>query len=321
MAFSFSTALDVMIALFFVFMLIGLICSQLNDKIAAALRMRAKGLEEGLQKFITGDSDLKKNIYANALIQTLVPEEGLVTQWLDKTSGLKNLLRSNEKLLGIPKQTFALALFNILIPNPNSGKTTVGALKTAVAGMHADLHIRAPLLSILSTANDNIDTARQNLESWYETTMKKTTEIYQGHMWRMAFLIGLAVAVFLNVDAIAVGTRLWSDSSLRSSLVAEANKYAQGTPEKEKALAQLNALNLPIGWNVQTAPGAKDFLSKQQTLSVIPGDWTPTPGQASRAIGFWDYVWKVIGMLVIAVAGAQGAPFWFDLLRKVTKPV
>jgi hypothetical protein len=58
-----------------------------------------------------------------------------------------------------------------------------------------------------------------------------------------------------------------------------------------------------------------------QTLSVIPGDWTPTPGQASRAIGFGDYVWKVIGILLTAVAGAQGAPFWFDLLRKVTKPV
>ncbi|MCI0477775.1 MAG: hypothetical protein L0Y55_16150, partial [Anaerolineales bacterium] len=195
----------------------------------------------------------------------------------------------------------------------------IGQLQTQVQNLPKESPLRAPLLSIIATAGSSIDTVRGNLEAWYDSAMDKTTKLYQAHMWRLALAIGLSVAVILNVDTIAVGTRLWSDSSLRSTLVAEANKYAQGTADKEKALEQLNALNLPIGWQVKTAPGAKDFLTQLQTLSITPADWTPVPGQTARVIGLWDYIWKVIGMMVTAVAGAQGAPFWFDLLRKLTR--
>ncbi len=320
MSFSFSAIMDVAVGLFFVFLLVSLVCSQINDKIGLWLRMRAKGLEEGLRKFITGNTNLKQSIYDNALIQTLIPEDPLATQLLEKTPGLKNLIRSGPKPLGIPKQTFVLALLNILVPNPVSGLTTVGQLQNAVNGLSTDSPIRAPLLSIISTANNDIEAARKNIEAWFEVTMDKTTKLYQAHMWRLALIIGLGVAIVLNVDTLSIATSLWNDSSLRSALVAEAGSYVQNSPQQQAALDKLNTLKLPIGWNVVTRPNIcvfpNDWFTKPQlgaTNPVPQNDPCSPPALPQRA-----YLFKIAGWLLTAIAGAQGAPFWFDLLRKLT---
>jgi hypothetical protein len=319
MSVSFSAILDVAIGLIFVFLLVSLVCSQINDKIALWLRMRAKGLEEGLRNYITGQTQLTVDLYNNPLVQSLIPNDPWLTKFLARIPLLNGLIRAPSNPVHIPAKTFALALFNILVPNPASGLTTVGQLQAAVSNLPPNSPIREPLLAIISTANNNIETVRQNLEAWYDSTMDKTTKLYQAHMWRLGFVISLVIALLFNVDAVGIGSSLWVDSALRSTIVAEANKYAQGTPEKAKALEQLNALNLPIGWNVKTAPDAKDWQTTLQTLTITPADWAPKPGQPPRQIGFWDYVWKTIGILITGVAGAQGAPFWFDLLRKLTQ--
>jgi hypothetical protein len=319
MSVSLSAILDVAIGLIFVFLLVSLVCSQINDKIATWLRMRAKGLEEGLREYITGETSLTTDLYSNPLIQSLTPVDPWLTKFLEGIPLLNGLIRAPRNPTYIPAKTFSLALFNILVPNPASGLTTVGQLQAAVSNLPLNSPLREPLLAIISTANNNIETVRQNLEAWYDSTMEKTTKLYQAHMWRLAFFISLAIALVLNVDAVGIGSSLWVDSALRSTIVAEANKYALGTPEKAQALEQLNALNLPIGWNIKTAPDAKDWQTKLQTLTIVPADWAPKPGQPPRQIGFCDYVWKAIGILLTGFAGAQGAPFWFDLLRKLTQ--
>lgn len=319
MSVSFSAILDVAIGLIFVFLLVSLICSQINDKIALWLRMRAKGLEEGLRNYITGQTQLTVELYNNPLVRSLTPIDPWITKFIQSIPLLNGLIRAPSNPVHIPAKTFALALFNILVPNPASGVTTVGQLQTAVSNLPPNSPIREPLLAIISTANNNIEIVRQNLEAWYDSTMEKTTKLYQAHMWRLGLFISLVIALLFNVDAVGIGSSLWVDSALRSTIVAEANKYAQGTPEKAQALEQLNALNLPMGWKVKAAPDAKDWQTQLQTLTITPADWVPKPGQLPRQIGFWDYVWKAIGILITGLAGAQGAPFWFDLLRKLTQ--
>lgn len=319
MSVSFSAILDVAIGLIFVFLLVSLICSQINDKIALWLRMRAKGLEEGLRNYITGQTQLTWDLYNNPLIQSLTPNDPWLTKFLERIPFLNGLIRAPSKPVYLPAKTFALALFNILVPNPATGQTSVAELRAAVSNLPPNSPLRESLLVIISTADNKIETVRQNLEAWYDSTMDKATKLYQAHMWRLGFVISLAIAIIFNVDAVGIGSSLWVDSALRSTIVAEANKYAQGTPEKAKALEQLNALNLPIGWICKTAPEAKDWQTQLQTLTITPVDWAPKPGQAPRQIGWGDYFWKVVGYLITGFAGAQGAPFWFDLLRKLTQ--
>jgi hypothetical protein len=305
-----SAVLDVAIGLVFVFLLVGLICSQVGDKIAQWLRWRAKGLEKGLRKYILGEerTDLLDAIYANPLVQSVAPEDMWVTKALRKIPWVDRLVHTGQRPTWISSKMFVTALTKVLLPD-ESGETDIEKLRAAIATMPSTTPMRGSLLFIIDTANGKIETARKGIEEWYDNAINKTTAVYQRNMWGFSLLIVVLVAVFLNVDTIAVGTNLWNDSALRTALVNQATKYAQGTPEQAKAMQELSSLNLPIGWRVTVRPA----------FSAVPNDWLPKPGQAATPIGLRAYVLKIAGWLITALAGAQGAPFWFDLLRKLTQ--
>ena len=313
-----SALLDVIIGVVFVFLLTSLVCSSVGDQISEWLRWRAKGLEEGLRNYVTGDQDLLAGLYANPLIDSLVPEEPWITKTLSKLPLIGGTISHRKEMpVNIPAKTFTLALFDLFIPNA-MGETTVSQLRASVATLPPNSPLRAPLLSIVSTAENNITTVRANIENWYDTTMQKTTKLYQGHMWRFALVLGALVSMFLNIDTISIGKNLWNDAALRSMLVAEANKYTQGTPEKDKALDQLNSLGLPIGWQVTVTNPTADPITRLFSLRFAPTDWLAKPNQPAIQVNGGALFFKAFGWLISALAVAQGAPFWFDFLRKLT---
>jgi uncharacterized membrane protein YedE/YeeE len=118
--------------------------------------------------------------------------------------------------------------------------------------------------------------------------------------WTQAvqFGLGLALAVALNVDPIQIATTLNDNEQLRAAVGAQAVAMsAAGSPDAvtETAEARLNdmqvrlaATSLPLGWEGM----AKAYFAEH-------------------------YVWVVFGWLLAALAGSLGAPFWFDLLKKV----
>ena len=67
-----------------------------------------------------------------------------------------------------------------------------------------------------------------------------------------------------------------------------------------KAVQALETLRLPLGW--QAAP-------------FKPIDWVP----AGRTWSSGPALLKLFGCLLTALAGTQGAPFWFDILRKLSQ--
>lgn len=317
-----TAILDVAIGLIFVFLLVSLISQQINDKISEWLRMRAKGLEEGLRKFIISNDDFQALIYNNPLIKSAIPEDPVATQIIEKIPGLNKLLRAPKNPISIPSKTFATVLFDTLIPN-NAGQTTVSQLRAAIATLPPTMPLRDPLLHIIATTENDIAKVRSNIEGWFDTTMEKTTQLYKAHMWRIAWSLSMGIAVFLNVDTISVGRTLWTDSALRTALVAEAGAYAEGSPQQQEALEKLKALNLPIGWAYQIELPTK--------ICLVASDWYPRPELgadhkppkidpcAPPPVPWYDFLLKIAGWLLTAFAGAQGAPFWFEILKKATR--
>ena len=303
-----SPILDVAVGLILVFLLVALISSQIGDRISSWLRWRSKELENGIRNFIVGtqNTNLFDEFYNHPLVKSLIPEDTTGTRVLQKTP-LKVLVHSTKSASSIPASVFALALFDMLVPN-SSGQTTLGQLQASLTTLPPNMPMRAPLLALVNTADGKIETFRKNVEGWFDNTINKTTQIYQKRMSIIAFIIAAAVAIVLNVDTISIGTELWHDSALRAALVGAAAKYAQGSPEQAQALQQLNSLNLPIGWNAGIRP----------SFFAIPNDWLAKPGQEAPVIGLRAYLLKALGWLITAIAGMQGAPFWFDLLKKLT---
>ena len=331
--------IDVGIGLIFVFLLVSLIVKQINDKLSEWLQMRAKGLEEGLRNFVVGgkvgNTDLLKSLYENPLVKSLVPEDAVATNLIRKIPfGIGDkFIRTNPdptantkekavvaKPVNISAQTFATVLLDSLIPN-KSGQTKVDALLVEVNKLDPKIPLRDPIVHIIATTADDINKVRTNIEQWYDDVMVKTTKAYQAHMWRIALTLSFAIALVFNVDTISIARVLWNDSSLRAALTTEASAYAKTDADQKNALKKLDGLGLPIGWVItndkQFCWAATDWFPRPQAGVGVaapvndPCKWPP--------LNFWyDGVLKALGWIITAFAGAQGAPFWFDILKKAT---
>src|SRR5229473_3375142 len=70
-----SSILDVAIGLAFVYMLLGLMCTTVNEWWAQMRRLRSRTLEEGMQRLLT-DPKLAKDFYDHPLIKALSGTDG-----------------------------------------------------------------------------------------------------------------------------------------------------------------------------------------------------------------------------------------------------
>jgi hypothetical protein len=177
----------------------------------------------------------------------------------------------------------------------------------------------------------NIAQVRVYLETWFNDSMDRLSGTYKRRSQFASFFIGLILAVILNVDSVNVATSLWREPTLRQAIIAQAQAYTPPTgttspvqyiPQMQQ---QLQSLNIPFGWT---------------TSSVVPVGKTCSvwPFGADTIWGFrghddqgnsvckqlnnvpldpYGWVLKILGFMITGAAAAQGAPFWFDILKKL----
>jgi len=138
------------------------------------------------------------------------------------------------------------------------------------------------------------------IQKWFDDGMDQVTAWYKRRSQFIIFVLGCALAAAMNLDAITITKTLATDPAMRTALLAEAEAAAkadqpQQTEASERfkaARAQLSSLGLPIGW------------SKEDPIRQVPTGAEP-----------WAV--KILGLLLTALATSLGAPFWFDLLKRV----
>ncbi|MBI5033661.1 MAG: hypothetical protein HZB51_24345 [Chloroflexi bacterium] len=338
-----STVLEVAIGMVFVFLLTSLVCSGISDRISDVLNWRAKHLENGIRELLMGgDQKLLNQLYNNQVIQSL---STLRAEKLGKTPAMPKVnpdgtLNPKDPTdtpdcfpINIPKRTFVLAVFNALVPD-STGQTTIGGLRTSIENM-PDNAMKKELLTLVTGADSTIEQARQNIEQWFNAAEERMTQMYKTNMWKVSLVIGAIVAIIFNIDSAAVASTLWRDPTLRSAVVAQATEYAnkEQLPDNasSKALEQIKGLNLPLGWG-GLKEGANNYGQCVQSNFLFlagcygPVDWVswePSPSAVDSGVPvafpwFTSFFVKLIGWALTAFAGAQGAPFWFDILKKLT---
>ena len=289
-----TAIIQVAIGMIFVWVILAVITSQVQDWIANLFSWRASMLEDTI-KHMLGDPDLKEKVYNHPLIKGLHTHDG------------------KRKPGGIPDDKFALVLFEEVM---NSGadvgdvKDTFDKLKKNVEKLKSmegsnELKNFAKSLDTLligiedkaGEAADKIAEAKTRVESWFNNSMERLGGAYKRRMQVVAIVIGITVAAALNVDTGAIVTSLWKDPAIRQAVVTQASQLQESdlqageTPNYEEIAAnveKLTALSLPIGWNEKNIP-------------------TDGAGWGS----------KIIGILLSGMAAAQGAPYWFDMMRKL----
>jgi hypothetical protein len=136
----------------------------------------------------------------------------------------------------------------------------------------------------------------------------------------MAFWIGLAIAVFINIDTIHIAQKLWQEPTARAVIVAQAQLEVQGqTPPENISFSTARSLNFPAGWTTTA-------LEVNSCRSIDIKDYQLVIRSAGKCLAVtslpafnnaWGWIVKVAGYILSAFAAAQGAPFWFDVLKKL----
>jgi hypothetical protein len=210
------------------------------------------------------------------------------------------------------------------------------ALLDGVRRVHQPAFSRA--MKVIVGGARTLDEVRGRLETWFDARMEQLSELYRRALTVYSILIGALLVLLLNVDALHIGLTLWSEptrreaivrvaeDAVRSEALAVPNADADPPPldvslrQFDSALDALLALSVPLGWAYLPVeggcvPGADGLLPAPCTSPL--NLWAHLPGSSPEWGGL--IVRKLIGLIISVIAVAQGAPFWFDLLRRLVR--
>jgi hypothetical protein len=277
-----------------IYLLFSLICSAVSELVEGFARNRAADLERGVRELLShgeGNNPVEA-LYNHPLIYSLFSGPY-------KMAADKKWWQPGPKLPSyIPSRNFSLAILDLAVPagpgQKSGAATDLEQLRTGVlSSTFINDKTKRALVTLIDTANNDIEQARKNVEAWYDSAMDRVSGWYKRRTQVIITVFALLIAAALNIDSIALANNLATDKSVRDSLVAAAPEYArQATTSATETLKhnvqELETRGLAIGW------------TDRRAIAYNAKDW-------------WL---KALGWILSACAASLGAPFWFDLLNR-----
>jgi hypothetical protein len=319
-----SIVLDVAIGISFLYLLLALIVTTVQELLATWLKLRAKNLYQSIADMLANrtsdgaiaNDELLKSFWAHPLIKNL----------RQRKPGSNELNFPSY----IPSKTFALALLDILLrtetvsaatglrPLLTGARDTIGRLEN-----HPDL--KQALLLIMDDAGLVADKVDQEgnliatgIENWFNDHMSRASGWYKRRAQTIALALAGVLAVGANANSIHVVTTLWKNGALRDSIVAQAQTFAAAqTPPAPSPSVSVSA---SASASPPLAASGTPPLDSKKLATNLSNDVTTLRG-ADFPIGWvgpqnWPDWSSPFGWLITALAVSLGAGFWFDVLSK-----
>ena len=308
-------ALDVAIGLIFVFFILAIVCSGINEAFASAFRWRAQELERGLWELLR-DPDATENatealekLKSHPLVKPMLNPTNKVSAQLSPPLGKNGRPKTSRKTdlpSYIPSRTFTSALLGI---GQATVKLTEGAelrqemrkIDQSIAAIPSE-PVREAMIALLHNAQGDAVAFRRNVEQWYDDQMERVSGWYRKRIQKVLWILAFVVAFTLNADALQMAKRLWVEPSVRESLISQVDTATTQPAENTDASKALETLTVPLGWHFESARDDPQGFPIYQDREMI-----------------WALLSKLIGLTLTAVAISFGAPFWFDTLSKLAR--
>jgi hypothetical protein len=325
--------LEVAIGLVFAWLVLSVTTSEIQEVIKRILNLRAKHLQKSISEMFKSQQALVDQFYSHPAIIEIseIEKNGEVRKpdyipndvFSEVAMEILMNARREASVPPSPEET-------VFVPGSSAGNDlspeiidltdrlfpdapTVGAEGALAFGMDYN-KMRGQL-------DDKLEKYKQNVSRWFDNVMAKSSDWYKNNAQVWCFWIGLALALFFNVDSINIANQLWREPTMRQVLIAQAEAYNPDDPSTTSvSVDSFNSLVLPVGWS--SIP-AEDSSVCNQSIT-IDGRFTLRVGNEchvrTNVPSYYDIKgWgtKFLGILISAFAARQGAPFWFDILKKL----
>ncbi len=279
--------LSIIIGIVFVLLLFSMLTSAVVEVYHAANSSRGKNLRETLEIML--GKDVSDKFYEHSYFRQL-------------SSASKP--RSSLKLpIWVEKGTFSSILADVLTPR-NSNLSIPERINLVENG-----DLRKVLDFLWRQSSGDVATFQKKVEAWFDDVMARAKDWFgDSTKWRL-FFFGTLLAAVLNADTIQIYQSLSANAALRDEIVNAAEKFSNSADT-----ARIRAINAPP--RDSATANANYQAIKATYIETIQSPLGLGWGQ-SKPANWWEWLSKIAGWLLTGVAVTMGAPFWFEMLRKL----
>ena len=265
---------------------ISLLVTAIQEGISSFLKLRGSNLKKGINQLV-GDK-MAKSVCSHPLMETMKAKK---SQW-----GIGEPFPSYLK-----SKYFSQILVDVISPKDEvlgDGMKKVGKSIDKISNEN----LKKILKIFHQKANGEMEKFEGLLSEWFDAGMERASGWYQRKVQLILLVISFVVVVVINANALNVAKTLWKDKSARNRIVAMAEAMSQSDlAENEKREIIMNNMNnnirIPLGW--EHVGNHKDCWYERINSALT---WT-----------------SFLGWIITILAVSLGAPFWFDLIGKISK--
>lgn len=272
-----SVVLEVAVGIAYLYLLLSVICSAVNEWLAGALALRARTLEAALRNLLNDPATI------NTISTTLLYRHPLV-------GGLSGTDRPPSYM---PARVFATALLDLVAPaDPAASPQSIQTLRSRITAL-PDGKIKGTLLPLINQAGNDLSQAQRNIEEWFNHAMDRVSGRYKRRTQIIVVVLAIAFSVALNADTLTIANRLVQSPALAAQAVTLAQ---QPNARVDEAFQQLQ---LPLGWTWD-----RHYPSDPRGFPSNLGGWIAkllgllfTAAAVSLGAPFWfDFVGRVVNL-------------------------
>ena len=321
-----STIISIAITLTFIYLVLSIVTSEIQEIIATVLNLRAKNLKQSIINLLGEKQDKNNLIITNKLYEKYftIPLNPSPDQTTKSTE--PSYISSKKFTYGLIETVRKELGYNDQVLNHENKSDRDARLEQVINDINKSNlpeKLRTDLSFLVQIAKRKFTNTEKELQyleeeiqDWFNDSMEYASEIYKKEAKVISFALGIIIVLTFNIDTINIIDRLSKSEVLASTFnsaameVIKSNSDISSCSEVDQEVNiqtcitdiqdQLNIAlddidNLPIGWNL-SAPFKEQF----------------------RPFNIPNVVNAIIGWLVSAIAISMGAPFWFTVLRNLT---
>jgi hypothetical protein len=314
-----SLIIQIIISVVVVYLIFSVIVYVVVEFISAQLQLRGKTLRNAIFKLLA-DKEL-----GNYLAEK-VYNHPQVTK-LKKDSKLPSY---------IPANNVAIALIDSV--KEKTPSQTVAQMEAAYQQFRNGLGNLPEgdfkvLLKSVTEHTDKLQSLTASIEQWYNDYMDRVTGWYKKNIRLIVLIVGAIVTMVFNVDSIqlikvattdpdtrarmnALADQIIQDSAMVTTLVTEQrnnplyyNDYVNDSSIQEASFAE------EVSEDSVAMVDAETRMQQLKNLNQLVYEWQLPVGWQIHKTHSWIFI--VVGWILTTLALSFGAPFWFDLLKRL----
>ena len=330
--------IQIIIAVIVVYLVFSIIVYVIVEWIAGLLHLRGNTLKDAIVKLFNGTpyQDFGEKIFQHPQIENLKNYKGKLPSYIpannvavalidlvkEKASVTKATIKHGEAAIDEPRMVYELYKDGLRQLDNSSSKLAGGQSSTK----------KTFLTSVTEQTND-LKSLTSAIEKWYNDYMDRVTGWYKMNIKIIVLVIGALVTIGFNVDTLHIINTAATDPKTRERLNMFADQIIKDSLVNSIVMQQRNDQDYFEDYVNDDSFGGKDSADQNRIRdSLVDANVNKNMEEFKRMnqmiykwelpVG-WDvkkehsFFWTIVGWLITALALSAGAPFWFDLLKRL----